>query len=110
MNASMEKEFRKQSDGKALNTVCAMILELQGKQAYIKGRPVGDFWKLRSVLKSSDRFKLNVLYDYLAILESSTDSLGQLFENAEKYRQEQQYHKSTGKKYDDITLGDVLKL
>lgn len=103
-------DFRKQTDGKALNTVVQIILALQGKKAYVKGRPIPDFWKLRTFLKSQDRLRLNVLYDYICTLESSQDTLGQLFEKAEMYRQDQQVKPCTAKAYEDITIGDVLNL
>ena len=103
-------DFRKQSDGKALNTIVGIILGLQGKKAYANGKPVQAFWQLRTFLKKQDRLRLNVLYDYICTLETSQDSLGQLFEKAEQYRQDQQYSKGEGKVYEDITIGEVLNL
>lgn len=102
------EEFREVSNGKAVNTITALIITLKGGKAF---PPKSDFFKLRSWAKKQDRFTINILYDYLSTLDKSDDTLSIMLAKAEKHRQNQ-YQKQTEitRAYPDITLKDVLNM
>lgn len=101
-------EYRHLSYGAAVNTLTARIIELSGKEPFLNGKPIADFWRLRSYLYTQDRSRLNVLYDYLYTIEHSEATLGQLFVQAEQFRQQQQIKMVDVQPYKTITIGDVL--
>ena len=101
-------EYRALSYGKAVNALAGRIIELSGREAFVGGKPVPDFWRLRAALTKIERDKLNVLYDYLHTLEHSIDSLGKLFAQADRYRQDQALSKTDIEPYKTISIADIL--
>ena len=86
-------DFRKQNESDQLNRLTWLFFDCcSDMKPFIAGKVTIDYGRIRNTFRKDNRLEQNILYDYLYSLKESNkkhlQDLKELYQNAEKYRQE----------------------